>query len=128
MVVRNDYDEDLWNGDSGVAWRDRRGESFVSFRRGLEARTRPLAAIAHLVERSHATTVHKAQGSEHDEILFVLPPSDTPLSSREIVYTAITRARRRAVVVGRRELLDAALGRSGERETALVEAIAGALP
>jgi exodeoxyribonuclease V alpha subunit len=124
LAVHNDYDEDLWNGDSGVAWRDARGEMHVSFRRGPAYRTRPLAAVAHLVERSHAVTVHKAQGSEHDEILFVLPPADTQLSSREIVYTAITRARRSALVVGRAELLAAALGRSSTRETGLVEAIA----
>ncbi|MBX7196864.1 MAG: AAA family ATPase [Sandaracinaceae bacterium] len=123
LAVQNDYDEDLWNGDSGVVWRDRRGELQVSFARGQGARTRPLAAVAHLVERSHAVTVHKAQGSEHDEVLFVLPPTDTALSSREIVYTAITRARRTAVVVGRAELLSAALARTGERETGLVDAL-----
>jgi exodeoxyribonuclease V alpha subunit len=124
LAVHNDYDEDLWNGDSGVAWRDARGEMHVSFRRGPTYRTRPLAAVAHLVERSHAVTVHKAQGSEHDEVLFVLPPTDTQLSSQEIVYTAITRARRSAIVVGRAELLAAALDRSSTRETGLVEAIA----
>ncbi len=126
MVVHNDYDEDLWNGDSGVAWRDRAGELFVSFRRGLDVRTRPLAAVAHLVERSHAVTVHKAQGSEHDEILFVMPAADTVLSSREIVYTAITRARRSAIVVGRPELLATALARASSRETGLVEALVDA--
>jgi hypothetical protein len=124
MVIHNDYDEDLWNGDSGVAWRDARGEMHVSFRRGPSFRTRPLAAVAHLIERSHAVTVHKAQGSEHDEVLLVLPPVDTPLSSREIVYTAITRARRSAIVVGRSELLAGALARSSARQTGLVEALA----
>jgi exodeoxyribonuclease V alpha subunit len=54
----------------------------------------------------------------------VLPPTDTQLSSQEIVYTAITRARRSAIVVGRAELLAAALDRSSTRETGLVEAIA----
>ena len=126
LVVHNDYDENLWNGDSGVAWRDTHGEMHVSFRRGSGYRTRPLAAVAHLVERSHAVTVHKAQGSEHDEVLFVLPPADTPLSSREIVYTAITRARRSAIVVGRDELLVAALERSSMRETGLADALVAA--
>ncbi|MBN8615515.1 MAG: AAA family ATPase, partial [Deltaproteobacteria bacterium] len=125
MVVHNDYDADLWNGDAGVAWRDRGGETLVSFRRGTGVRTRPLAAVAHLVERSHAVTVHKAQGSEHDEILFVMPPVDTALSSREIVYTAITRARRSAIVVARPELLEVALRRASTRETGLVEALSG---
>lgn len=123
MVVRNDYDEDLWNGDSGIAWRDVRGETFVSFRRGTGVRTRPLAAVSHLVERSHAVTVHKAQGSEHEEVLLVLPATDTALSSREIVYTAITRARRSAIVVGRGALLASALGRASRRETGLGDAL-----
>jgi exodeoxyribonuclease V alpha subunit len=119
MVVRNDYDEDLWNGDSGVAWRTARGELRASFRRGARILSRPLAGIGHLVERAHAVTVHKAQGSEHDEVMLVLPPLDGPLLCREIVYTAITRARRSAVVVGRPELLAAALARRGERDTGL---------
>jgi len=121
MAVRNDYDEDLWNGDSGVAFRDTRGETFVAFRRGAGVVTHPLGAIAHLVERAHAVTVHKAQGSEHDEVLFVLPATDTTLSSVEIVYTAITRARRSALVVGRSALLELALARRTERHTGLAE-------
>ncbi len=119
MAVRNDYDEDLWNGDSGVAWRSARGELRVSFRRGASVLTRPLSAVAHVVERAHAVTVHKAQGSEHDEVMLVLPPGDTPLLTREIVYTAITRARRSAIVVGRSELLATAIQRRGERDTGL---------
>lgn len=129
MVVRNDYDEDLWNGDSGVAWRTAEGELRASFRRGARVLSRPLAGIGHLVERAHAVTVHKAQGSEHDEVMLVLPPLDGPLLCREIVYTAITRARRSAVVVGRAELLASALARRGERDTGLaghLRALAGA--
>jgi exodeoxyribonuclease V alpha subunit len=119
MVVQNDYDEDLWNGDSGIAWCADTGEMRVSFRRGRGAITRPLAAVAHLVERAHAVTVHKAQGSEHDEVMLVLPPLDGPLLSREIVYTAVTRARRSAIVAGPRALFEAALARRGERDTLL---------
>ncbi len=127
MVVENDYDEDLWNGDTGVLFRDARGELFAAFGRGAagagEVRVRPFRSVAHLVERAYALTVHKAQGSEHDEVLFVMPREDTPLSSREIVYTAITRARRSALVVASDEVLERAIARPGARDTGLVAAL-----
>ena len=74
-----------------------------------------------------ALSVHKAQGSEFDEVLFVLPEDDAPMLSRELVYTAVSRARRAARLVGPKEVLLAALGRSARRHSGLVDAIAQAL-
>ena len=74
-----------------------------------------------------ALSVHKAQGSEFDEVLFVLPDEDTPMLSRELLYTAVSRARRAVRLVGPKEVLLAALGRSARRYSGLVDAIAEAL-
>jgi exodeoxyribonuclease V alpha subunit len=74
-----------------------------------------------------ALSVHKAQGSEFDEVLFVLPEDDAPMLSRELVYTAVSRARLRARLVGPKEVLLAALGRRARRYSGLVDAIADAL-
>ncbi|MDQ3032011.1 MAG: ATP-binding domain-containing protein, partial [Myxococcota bacterium] len=125
MVVRNDYERGLFNGDQGlVLWvREhegagarpalvvRRGERFVAHR---------LDAVRGLLERAYATTVHKAQGSEHDAVALVLPDEDVPrLLTREIVYTAITRARRSVLLVGSTELLAKAIARPAARTTGL---------
>ena len=72
--------------------------------------------LAHL-ELAYALTVHKAQGSEYERVVIVLPSEDTPFVSREILYTALTRAKRVVTIVGSREvILQAAqnLGRRGE--------------
>ena len=124
MVVENDYDEDLWNGDSGVLWRSATGELHVTFARGAsgergESRTKSFASIAHILQRAYVMTVHKAQGSEHDEIMLVLPSRPSTLLTREVLYTAITRARKSVAVVGREAFLSTALRQTGTRDTRL---------
>lgn len=122
MVVENDYDEDLWNGDSGVLWRSATGELHVTFARdasGGSSRTKSFASIAHILQRAYVMTVHKAQGSEHDEIMLVLPSRPSALLTREVLYTAITRARKSVAVVGREAFLSAALRQTGTRDTRL---------
>jgi exodeoxyribonuclease V alpha subunit len=68
-------------------------------------------------------TVHKSQGSEFENVLLVLPPSDSPVLSRELVYTALTRARQRFTLFGRREVLADAVRRRIERTSGLREAL-----
>ena len=60
-------------------------------------------------------TVHKAQGSEFDHVAVVLPEADMPLLTRELLYTAMTRARRSVLVVGEPDLLARAVSRTVER-------------
>ena len=74
-----------------------------------------------------ALSVHKAQGSEFDEVLFVLPDEDAPTLSRELLYTAVSRARHAVRLVGPKEVVLAALSRSARRYSGLVDAIAEAL-
>ena len=74
-----------------------------------------------------ALSVHKAQGSEFDEVLFVLPDEDAPTLSRELLYTAVSRARHAVRLVGPKEVVLAALGRSARRYSGLLDAIAEAL-
>jgi exodeoxyribonuclease V alpha subunit len=66
-------------------------------------------------------TVHKAQGSEFDRVLVVLPEQDMPLLTRELVYTALTRARRSVLIVGARELLARSVARVVQRHCGLAE-------
>ncbi len=73
------------------------------------------------IETCWAMTVHKSQGSEFDTVAFVLPPEDSRLLVRELVYTAVTRARRRLVIHGSRERLAEAVARSLPRASGLAE-------
>jgi exodeoxyribonuclease V alpha subunit len=70
-----------------------------------------------------ALSVHKAQGSEFDEVLVVLPEEDAPLLTRELLYTAVSRARKRVRIVGPVEVVTAALERRVRRYSGLVDAI-----
>ena len=70
-----------------------------------------------------ALSVHKAQGSEFDEVLLVLPEEDAPLLTRELLYTAVSRARERVRIVGPMEVVRAALERRAQRYSGLVDAI-----
>lgn len=74
-----------------------------------------------------ALSVHKAQGSEFDEVLLVLPEEDAPLLTRELLYTAVSRARKRVRVVGPKQVVAAALARRAQRYSGLVDAIGRAL-
>lgn len=71
-------------------------------------------------ELAYAITIHKSQGSEFDNVLVVLPPrADNPLLSRPLVYTGVTRAKKRAVVLGRESVIGAALGRDVRRDSGI---------
>ncbi|UCH30447.1 MAG: ATP-binding domain-containing protein, partial [Myxococcales bacterium] len=73
---------------------------------------------------AYALSVHKAQGSEFDEVLIILPEEDAPLLTRELLYTAVSRARKRVRIVGPKEVVKAALARRARRDSGLVDAIA----
>lgn len=131
MVTQNDYERMLFNGDQGVVLRVRReggsalpmavfprGPGFVAFH---------LEALRGRLELCYATTVHKAQGSEFDRVVIILPRQTLPILSREMLYTALSRSRRGVVVVGGEAMLDAALAGRLERFTGLGEAIGARL-
>ena len=71
------------------------------------------------VETLHAMTVHKSQGSQAREISVLLPPADSPLLTRELFYTAVTRAQEKVTVIGTREAVIAAVRQRAQRATGL---------
>ncbi|MGD0678943.1 MAG: exodeoxyribonuclease V subunit alpha [Polyangiaceae bacterium] len=124
IVQRNDYVRGLFNGEQGVVVHvesdARRIQRMAVFARGEGFEALPVDAIPDLAP-AFAMTVHKAQGSEFDDILLVLPDEDVPLLTRELVYTAVTRARRSVVLVGSRELLARAVSRTTARSSGIAE-------
>jgi exodeoxyribonuclease V alpha subunit len=122
MVVRNDYDRDLFNGDQGFIVRVARpdgGETPMAvFLNGDRFEPFQLAALGDGLELCYATTIHKAQGSEFDNVAVILPDRDLPLFTRELLYTAVSRARQSVVLVGEVALLRAGRdARSGCRQS-----------
>lgn len=121
LVTSNDYQTRLFNGDFGVSWPDENGHPFVYFPAsgGGLRRFSPARLPEH--ETAWAMTVHKCQGSEFDHVLLVLPESDHPLCTRELVYTGVTRARSRVHLVGADEWLESAIERDSRRSSGLAE-------
>ncbi len=111
MVTQNDYRQNLFNGDIGIALPNGRGELRVWFPTGEAGQYRALVPIrlpAH--ETAWAMTIHKSQGSEFTRVLLILPDSDDlPLLGRELLYTAVTRARQGIHVLASRASLLKAL-------------------
>jgi exodeoxyribonuclease V alpha subunit len=111
LILRNDYGLGLFNGDTGILWPDEQGTLQAWFS-GDKGAIRPVG-LARLPawQTSYAITVHKSQGSEFAQVLFILPQDDVPILSRELLYTGITRAREHLTLVGRRDLLLRAIQR-----------------
>lgn len=95
MITRNDYNLGLFNGDVGLILPD--AESGGELRAFFPSGTGGMRKVSPLrlpeYECAFAMTVHKSQGSEFDRVLLVLPDRDTPVLTRELLYTAITRAK-----------------------------------
>lgn len=119
IVLRNDYLLGLFNGDVGLTLPDAAGELQVWFPApgGGYRALAPLRLPAH--ETAFALTVHKAQGSEFEEVLMVLPEADSPVLTRELLYTGVTRAAQRVAIVGSAPAFAAACGRRTERHSGL---------
>lgn len=129
MMTENDYDRGLMNGDQGIVVRAIAGTSGAAtavavFPRGGAMVPFPITTLRGTLAVAYAMTVHKAQGSELDQAALILPETDLPLLSRELIYTAVTRARRSMVVVGRRALLEQAIARPIARSSGLAERLA----
>ncbi len=121
LATRNDPRTGIVNGDTGVLV-DRGSALMVAFpRAGAIADFAP-AQIAGL-EPAFAMTVHKSQGSEYDTVAVIHPPESSPLVGRELLYTAVTRASRRLVIVGD----DAAIRRAVLTPARRVSGLAAAL-
>ena len=118
MVTKNTPERRLFNGDVGVTVKGPNG-MVVLFPRGEKTIACPVALLPEH-ELAYAMTVHKSQGSEFENVMVMLPNDEKhPLLTRQIVYTGITRAKKRAVVIGSEAALMAALSRKLERDTGI---------
>ena len=127
LVTANDYNLRLFNGDLGVTLRDAAAEHRLRvFFRTADGRPRGLPP-ARLPEHetAYAATVHKSQGSEAERVLLILPGEASPVMTRELIYTAITRARSHVEIWGTRSVFEAAVARRLTRSSGLRDALWG---
>jgi len=124
MMTRNDYRRWLFNGDQGLILLVARDGGpahleavFPAPEGGFSAHA-VVPILPHL-ELGYALTVHKAQGSEYQRVVIVLPEEDTPFLSKEILYTALTRAKQVVTIIGSREVILAAAARTLRRTSGL---------
>ncbi len=118
MVTENDYTLGLYNGDTGVVIAAGGGRPAAVFeRRGQILEFSPARLSA--VETVHAMTIHKSQGSQFDTVAALLPDPDSPILTRELLYTAVTRARQRLFLAGGEAAVRAAVTRPVARASGL---------
>jgi len=122
MIAHNEPRAGLYNGDVGLLWRDSGGlRAWFRTEQGLEAFD-PSLLPEH--ETVYAMTVHKAQGSEFETVYLLFPDTQTPILTRELLYTAVTRARGGLIVAGDHAIIAAGIANRMRRESGLAERLA----
>lgn len=126
MVTGNTYDLGLFNGDTGVLTAAAAGYGAEAFFPDADSAVRRISALRlppH--ETAYALTVHKTQGSEFDDVLLILPDQMSEVLSRELIYTAVTRARKRVEIWADEGLFCSAVERRIERSSGLRDRLWG---
>ncbi|HEX4687816.1 MAG TPA: exodeoxyribonuclease V subunit alpha [Nocardioides sp.] len=122
LLTSNDYGLDLFNGDTGVVVAAGEG---VRAAIAVPGGHRDLATSRLTdVETMHAMTVHKSQGSQAREVTVLLPPDDSRLLTRELLYTALTRAEERVTLVATPDAVRRAVERPAQRASGLAGRLA----
>jgi exodeoxyribonuclease V alpha subunit len=117
LVTANDYEMGLYNGDTGVVVNTGDGVRAAFARGGSPTLIAPVRLDA--VQTMHAMTVHRAQGSQFGCVSVIVPPPESPLLTRELLYTAVSRATRRVQVFGSEEAVRRAVLRPASRASGL---------
>ena len=128
LITRNNYQLGLFNGDVGITMPGAQAgekELFVYFPEDTGGLRRFQIHQLPEHETVYAMTVHKSQGSEFDEVLFILPDKDFSILTRELIYTALTRARKKIRIWGNRSIIRNAIARKIERTSGLRDALWG---
>jgi exodeoxyribonuclease V alpha subunit len=110
IILKNDYRNELFNGEVGILVE---GEHAIFFRKDSTVRKIP-AVLLPKYEYSYCISVHKSQGSEFDEVL-VLVPEGSEKFGRELLYSAVTRARKKIILYGNEDTIRKNIERQNSR-------------
>jgi exodeoxyribonuclease V alpha subunit len=126
IITRNDYASGLFNGDIGIIAKDPDNMKRLCayFRPGEGRSDKFLSGELPEHETAYSMTIHKSQGSESDEILMILPPQQSPVLTRELIYTGITRAKSKLEIWGSLEVFKMAVMTPTKRNSGLKQMLA----
>lgn len=127
LITQNDAVLQLFNGDIGICMADseNNGQLMVFFLLADGSTRKYLPARLPNCVTVYAMTIHKSQGSEFDEVLLLLPEIINPILTKELVYTAITRARKKLKILANKTVFLETLQRKVERSSGLVDRLRG---
>jgi exodeoxyribonuclease V alpha subunit len=119
IVTENDHAMKLYNGDTGVLFDSGDGaiRAYFESSGGVLRSVLPLQILSW--EQAYALTIHKSQGSEYEHVLIILSPNDSALLSRELLYTAVTRAKKSVTIVSSEDIFISACSRKTKRDSGL---------
>ncbi len=123
MITRNSYALGLFNGDTGILRSDEKGVLRAWFDDGAGGLRSVLPAYLGACETVYAMTIHKSQGSEFDKVLIALPPNENALLTSELLYTAVTRARKAVLLQGPETVILHAVAQRVQRGSGLIDRI-----
>ncbi|MCP4673148.1 MAG: exodeoxyribonuclease V subunit alpha, partial [Desulfobacula sp.] len=120
MVKINDYKKGLFNGDTGICFSDK-GDSKAFFK-GFDNKIKQYQT-SDLPDNdtAFAITIHKSQGSEFETVLIILPDMLSPVITRQLLYTGVTRAKEKVIIMGDLNIIKKAMGVSVKRNSGLTE-------
>ena len=121
IIRRNQYEMQLFNGDTGILWNDQDGLLRAWFRRPDSSLYPVSPARLPDHDTAYAITIHKAQGSEFNQVLLLLPEEESRVLSRELIYTGITRARSRLTLCSDHKIMATAVRQRTKRHSGLAE-------
>ena len=111
MISANDYSRGLFNGDTGIVHEENRViKAGFKDSKGNIRQYRYLDLPAH--DTAFAVTIHKSQGSEFDSVLIILPEKLSPIVTRQLLYTGVTRARKKVTIVGSLNVIKEAMAQT----------------
>ena len=122
IISKNDYQQNLFNGDIGIVLFDDEANDLRAYFRHADRNMRAInPQLLSSYETAFAMTTHKSQGSEFEKMMFLLPEIDSPLLTREIIYTGITRIKKELEIWGTENIFAAAVTKRISRTSALRE-------
>jgi exodeoxyribonuclease V alpha subunit len=120
LITRNDNALELYNGDIGIMLPDTHDESRIVT--WFENRDQPVpVALLPEHETGFAMTIHKAQGSEFGNVMILLPSLSSPILTKELIYTAITRTRQALQIWCEPDILKSSIAKNIRRATGLLQ-------
>jgi exodeoxyribonuclease V alpha subunit len=122
IINANDSETGLRNGTVGILYTDAQGVRWAYFQEGRDISLGMLPDYS----PAWAITIHRSQGSEYDDVFVILPSEESPLATRELLYTAITRAKKNVFIAGSLQTIQKAVNSASNRTTLLTQALARA--